>query len=161
MSGMDGGQSNSVDTRVELKLRFQHFAPALGLGLRSKRGRSYGWRDNAMIGVHAKCEAKRTRGVDEAERWQVDGGGGRGRRSTRRYRRNTVAEIRGDRRSTGRSQKGAATAEARGDRRSTRRPQKHGAVAEVREGGGGAGQRRWGQSRPLAFGDQVGRGFVR
>ena len=47
------------------------FAPALGLGLRSKRGQSYGWRDNVVLEVHAKCEAKRTRGVDEA------GGGAR------------------------------------------------------------------------------------
>jgi len=35
-----------------------------GSGSRSKRGRSYGWRDNVMLGVHAKCEAKRARGVD-------------------------------------------------------------------------------------------------
>ena len=43
------------------------FAPTLGLGLglRSKREHPYGWRDNVMLEVHAKCEAKRARGVDE------------------------------------------------------------------------------------------------
>jgi hypothetical protein len=134
------------------KLRFQHFAPTLGLGLRSKRGRSYGWLDNTMIEVHAECEAKRTRGVDEAERWQVEGGGDRGRRSTRRSqqygRRNTrrpqkygaIAEVCGGRRSTRRSQKYETTAEVRGGRRSARRSQKHEAVAEARGGRRSTGQ---------------------
>ena len=44
------------------------FAPMLRLVLGPKRGRLHGWRDNVVLGAHAKCEVKRTRGVDGTER---------------------------------------------------------------------------------------------
>ena len=56
------------DRKTNFNVFGDGFAPTLGLGLglRSKRGHSYGRRDNVMLEVlevHAKCEAKRTRGV--------------------------------------------------------------------------------------------------
>ena len=76
--GVGGAERRQVDKDGEIGRDKENenstfgdrFAPMLRLVLGPKRGRWHGWRDKVMLGAHAKCEAKRTRGVGGRARWQ-------------------------------------------------------------------------------------------